>query len=170
MWKHLPVALLLALASNAVFAQGRPSVEVTVSTPTPKVRLDEELAIHVFIQNAEQQRRVALRGEPGFSEAGGVRIEFADEQGTRSLLPTTAGTLSIAEAREGNRAIVLEPGEGIGMHRRLPVEAVFQRPGRYTIRAFYESPSPSARNPNVDRNNVEGATAQSAELTIEVTQ
>lgn len=169
MWKHLLAALLLALASSAVFAQGRPSVQVTVSTPTPKVRLDEEIAIHVFIQNAEQQRRVALRGEPGFSEAGGVRIEFSDERGTRSLIPATRGTLSLSEAREGDRAMVLEPGEGLGLQRRLPVEAVFQRPGRYTIRAFYESPSPSARNPSVDRNNVEGVTAQSAELTIEVT-
>jgi len=170
MWKHLLAALLLALASSGVFAQGRPSAQITISTPTPTVRLDEELAIHVFIQNAEQQRRVVLRGEPGFSEAGGVRIEFSDERGTRSLLPTTQGTLSLAEAREGDRAMVLEPGEGIGMHRRLPVEAVFQRPGRYTIRALYESPSPTARNPSVDRNNVEGATAQSAELIIEVTQ
>jgi hypothetical protein len=168
--KHLTAGLLLALATGSALAQGRPSVSIELSTPTPRVRLDQVIALYVSLSNTEARRRVVLRGEPGFGDAGGIRIDFEDDRGTRSLLPTTPGTLTLSEAQEGNRAIVLEPGESIGMHRMLPVAAVFQKPGRYKLRAYYESPTPSTRNPNVDRNNVEGATAQPDDLTIEVTQ
>lgn len=161
---------LLLLLSSASFAQTRSPLEITLHTTSTKVTRDQTIPVQVILRNVDERQRVVLRGEPGFSEAGGIELSASDQRGAATRLDRSRGAMSLREAQEGDRRVVLAPGESLGVHRRIHVGSVFRTPGTYTLKALYQSPVPAERNPSIDARNIEGSRAESAGLTIEVTE
>ena len=162
--------MLIALAPIAAIAQSEPRVEVTLHTPVTQVRRGQTLPVTVIVQSTEERRRTVLRGDPGFTEAGGIELVAIDEAGTEFRLSPTRSEWTRDQVRSGDRRVVLEPRTGFGMQRRVRAADWFPRAGRYELVASYASPLPVEGNRSVIEGDIEGSVGTSLPVVIEVMQ
>ncbi len=167
---HYATVLLLALAANVSPAQSGPSVAVELRTP-PTIHLARAVPMVVLVRNTDpQHRRVVLRGQLGFSQAGGLELVIIDSQGTRRSIAPTPGDMTLEEARTGSRRVVLDAGHGMGIQRRTQALDMFPTVGHYQVQVNYRSPMPVNGNPSVIGDEVEGSEATSNVVDVEVVQ
>jgi len=115
---HYALAIVFALfVASAATAQSQASVVVELRVPTT-LRLSRAVPMVVLVRNVEPQRRVVLRGQLGFSPAGGLELVVIDSQGNRHTIEPTAGDMTLEQARAGSRRVVLDAGHGMGIQRR----------------------------------------------------
>lgn len=163
-------ASIMLLACAAASSSSNAPFRLTVASPVTKVSLRQTFPIQVVLANAHENRRLVIHGSPGFTAAGGIRIEVAAANGPwRRVTAANGGRLTHRnDQRPSTRVMV--PGEAIGMHHRVLAAEMFRAPGQYRVRAVYE-PSPSSGNPpNVGSNAMRAGNAVSEEIAIEVTQ
>lgn len=171
LWKPavLAGALLSAvLCSPLTWAKQAGPLEVSLDVPTVQLHLTDTMVAQVAMNNTDAHRRVVLRGEPGFSAGGGLTLMITDSSGTTRSAPAMPGELSLSDAQSGARHVVLEPGHGMGMHRRDAVSALFPSAGRYQLQVIYRSPMPTADNPSANAGDLEGTETVSNVVAIDV--
>lgn len=162
--------LLLAFAPCASMAQSGSTLLVEIKTPKTRLHLGGRMQMTVVLRNTGAQQSVVLRGDPGFSAAGGMELVVIDGQGVSHSLPPTSGDMTLEQAQAGTRRVVLPPGHGHAVYRQAHVQTFFPAVGRYQIRVNYRSPLPSAGNPSVVPSAVEGSEASSTPVAIEVVE
>jgi hypothetical protein len=126
------------------------------------------MPVTVTWRNATTDRIVALRGEPGPSDTGGLEFVVVEAGGSARSYAPFRGRLSAAEVASGDRRIELRPGHGYGISLRLNARDVFPAPGIYRISVRYASPMPSSGNSSLRAELLEGARAESSAIEVEV--
>lgn len=158
------------LSMNTIALAQRPDpLSLTIRTRTEPLSLSRgAFQVVAILRNQDNNRRVVLRGLPDYSEAGGLTLRITDPGGTIRTLPATRGFITLEQARNGTRKLILKPGNGITVPRVEPANVIFPAPGTYRIQVSYQSPSPSSNNANAGRDGVEGATATSQQVDVTV--
>jgi|CXWL01.1.fsa_nt_gi hypothetical protein len=159
--------LISILITNVSFAQSAP-LRVEIKLPSATMKMGEPVSMTVLIQNIDPQRSIALRGHPGFTEGGGLELIAMDSGRTQRKLPDQTGVLTLAQAQAGTSRVVLPPGRSVTIPMRRAAEALFPRPGTYDLVVSYQSPIPTPGNRSIESGVVEGSSAVSAPISIEV--
>lgn len=153
---------MLALADPAKRAL---TVEAHVVPTT--LRLAGQIEISAVLTNIDPSRQVVLRGEPGWTAAGGFSIEVTDASGNRRLAKPQDGGITLEQASTGSRRFMLGPGFGYGTSRVVDAKALFPAPGSYTLRVLYQAPRPASGQGN-GQGALEGETASSDAVSVRV--
>lgn len=162
--------LLATLIPIAASAQSDSLLEATVRLSKTKVKRDGAVSLLVILRNTSKSDRVVLRGNPGFTEAGGLTVVATNGRGERLELPATRDDLTREDARRSDRRVVLGPEEGLGFSRPVRVNRWFPTPGRYQVTVDYASPTPTNENRAVVSGEIEGSRTTSAPVSIEVVE
>jgi hypothetical protein len=165
--KFLPLIAALASLTTPLPAQNR-NLELSLRLSQQAMSMNSSLAVVVTWRNLSGDHAVALRGEPGPSDSGGLEFVVMDANGSNRALTPFRGRLSAAEVAAGDRKVDLSPGHGHGISFRLTPRDLFPGPGRYQVGVRYASPLPSSGNPSVRAEVLEGARAESRLYEVEV--
>jgi hypothetical protein len=157
-----------AMFSSPAPAQAPAPLELTLRAPT-SVHTDAIAEFQVILANRNPNRTVALRGGPGFSDAGGLVLVFVDDAGHRHVAPPAYSEVTLEQARDGSRALLLQPQHALSLHRRGRMSELAPGPGRYRVHVEYSSPTPLPAVASAS-SHVENATAVSPSFEIEVRQ
>lgn len=163
------VALSMLLACAAANSAPNAGFRLTIASPVTKVSLRQTFPIQVALTNAYDSRRLVIHGTPGFTEAGGIRIEVAGPNGAWQPVAPAGNGRQTRRNDQRPTTRVMVPGEAIGMHHRVRVTDLFRAPGQYRLRALYEASPASGNTPIGGNNAVSAVGAVSEEIVIEVT-
>lgn len=158
----------LSLVTGTAAAQAPGAVSVTLHAPKAQYRSYDLIPFAVSVHSVHPQRRVALRGVPSFAENGGLELVVIHPDGHREVAPHAAEVVPEEEVRSGARAVLLAPGEGVAVYRRDLAGELFPSPGTYRVVVSYTSPLPEQAGG--DDAPVEGASAISNELELEIAE
>ena len=168
--------LLLSLVSMpwVASAQGNSALKIDLRSSPASVKLDGWATFIVTLKNDHANKRVVLKGEPGFSTSGGLALRLVPDAnqavGLESIGQPTTGESSVEEATARGRAVHLQPGHGLAVVRREKVRDLFPGPGRYRLVATYSNPLPAQANGNGRPDEVVGNSTTTNEIEIEVVQ
>jgi hypothetical protein len=173
LFASLALAVLISTLSAPLFAQSSP-LDITLRVRPASLKLDDVATVQVVLTNSHANRRVALRGDPGFAAGSGLSLVVIDPTGVQRTVPPTEDATfrdALSGIGSGNpgdnrRAVVLQPGYGLALQRREPARSLFPVPGKYQVRVEYRSPLPA----EASGNDLEGAAAVSVAVDVEVTQ
>jgi hypothetical protein len=147
-------------------AESPANVQLRWQSSMTSVRIDRPFTALAILQNLESQRRVVMRGNPGFRSDGGLQLRVVDASRSNRQIDAPRGELTPTEVRDSGRMLLLAPQESYSMLIKVPARQLFAAPGRYELYLEYASPLPG--NGTRDSGGVEGATATSAALIIDV--
>jgi hypothetical protein len=160
-------ALALLCATAPVVAQN-PQIQLSLQVPSVVVAHTGKLPISVSWRNLSPDRTIALRGEPGPSDTGGLEFVIVDARGIARSVAPYVGRISATDVATGDRRIELLPGHGHGISLRLRVGDLLPQPGRYRLGVRYTSPMPAPGNASMRPDLFEGVQAESDLIEIEV--
>ena len=162
------ITTLLALALPAAVLAQKSNLLVTAAVSPRTINQGGVVQLDARIQNDARSKSVVLRGEPGWTTQGGVSLLVTDAAGNVRTIAAELGGLSAEEARNGNRKLVLKPGEGVSLTRQIATTELFPRAGTYTVVVSYRSPQPGNGNRSINPDELEGESAQSEPVTVSV--
>lgn len=153
-----------------VWAQQPPGpLQLTLETNREPVSLSRGVVrIIAILRNSDNNRRVVLRGSPGYSNTGGLSVHITDPAGVRRTIEPTVGILTPEQARVRDRRVLLPPNTSMAIPRIERASRLFPTPGQYRIQISYQNPLPSAVPVGVGSNDIEDAQAESAVVTLTV--
>ena len=161
------LAALLALAPLSAAADAaKKALTLHVEVAPRAVSLSGQIEVSAVLTNTDERRQVVLRGEPGWTAAGGFSIEVTDASGNRRAAKPEAGGITLEDASTGSRRFLLTPGFAYGTSRVIDAKELFLAPGTYTLRVIYQAPKPA--NGQGNGNGLEGETASAEPVTVTV--
>lgn len=143
----------------------RSPLELSVRINKSKAKLGDQVRLDAILINNGTQS-VVLRGMRDTSPGGGFRLSVKRSDGVVTQLPPSDG-LSLADAQNGTKHQVLQPGAGIIVF--FPVDLTqgpFNTFGKHEITVTYQSPTPTPGNPSITPGYLESQVATPAAVTV----
>lgn len=160
-------AALLAVTPLTLLADPAKKALTLHAEVAPRaVSLAGQIEVSAVLTNTDDRRQVVLRGEPGWTAAGGFSIEVTDASGNRRATKPEEGGITLEVASTGSRRFLLTPGFAYGTSRVMDAKDLFSSPGTYTLRVIYQAPKPG--NGQGNGNALEGETASAEPVTVTV--